>query len=67
MEKHIIDIGKLSDKKNILKLLYNYELIIFDLDDTIFPLIYYDKIIFKKFQKLSAKNQKLINTNYTIF
>ena len=36
MEKHIIDIGKLSDKKkNILKLLNNYELIIFDLDDNI--------------------------------
>jgi FMN phosphatase YigB (HAD superfamily) len=67
MEKHIIDIGKLTiKKKKILKYLHNYNLIIFDLDNTVFPLFYYDKIIFKKIsQKINKQtniqNKKLFN------
>ncbi len=48
MTKFTIDTGKLSkSKKKILNILKKFELVIFDLDDTIFPLYYYDKIIFK--------------------
>ena len=64
MEKHIIDIGKLSiKKKNILKYLHNYSLIIFDLDNTIFPLYYYDKIIFKHIAKELSTKLKINRTD----
>ena len=63
MTKFIIDIGKLSkSKKKILNILKNFELVIFDLDDTIFPLYYYDKIIFKTLiKKINQKH--IININ----
>jgi FMN phosphatase YigB (HAD superfamily) len=61
MEKLIIDTGKLLKiKKKFFNILINYELIIFDLDDTIFPLYYYDKIIF---DKIALKISKKFNIN----
>ncbi len=70
MTKFIIDIGKLSkSKKKILNILKNFELVIFDLDDTIFPLYYYDKIIFKTLiRKINRKHRININKafNYLI-
>ena len=49
MVKLYLDTGKLSKSKKIIyQVLSKYDLIIFDLDDTIFPLYYYDLLIFKK-------------------
>ena len=60
MKKHIIDIGKLTIKKiKILKILSKYDLIIFDLDNTIFPLFYYDQIVFKKISKVISMKTKI--------
>ena len=60
MAKYIIDTGKLSSKKKkIFRYLINYDLIIFDLDDTIFPLFYYDRFIFKKISKKISKKTEL--------
>ncbi len=67
MEKYIIDIGKLLiKKKKIRKNLSKYKMILFDLDNTIFPLYYYDKIIFKKMsenlsKKTNIKSEKLFD------
>ncbi len=48
MVKLFIDTGKLSIKKKLLlKKLVHFELIIFDLDNTIYPMIYYDYLNFK--------------------
>ena len=60
MEKYTIDIGKLIiKKKKIFKYLSGFDLIIFDLDNTIFPLYYYDKIIFEKISELLSKKSTI--------
>ena len=55
--KYFIDTGKLTNSVNKLRIyLEDYEKIIFDLDDTIFPLFYYDKIVFEQLANLLKKN-----------
>ena len=63
MTKFIIDIGKLSkSKKKLFNVLKKFELVIFDLDDTIYPLYYYDKIIFKNLiRKINQRHRININ------
>ena len=59
MTKFIIDTGKLSNnKKQLLNILNKFKLVIFDLDDTIFPLYCYDIIVFRNLiKKISQKNK----------
>ena len=68
--KYFIDTGKLTKSVNKLRIyLKDYEKIIFDLDDTIFPLFYYDKIVFEQLAKFLKKKFKLDNKvtfNYLI-
>ena len=48
MKKLFIDIGKLSQiKKKLKKKTINYNVIIFDLDNTIYPLYFFDYYVFK--------------------
>ena len=59
MVKFFIDTGKLTKKKNKLKnKILNYNFIIFDLDNTIFPLYFYD---LKVFHALSINLGKKLN------
>ena len=58
--RYFIDTGKLIININKLRIqLKEYEKIIFDLDDTIFPLFFYDKIVFKKLANLLKKKFRL--------
>ena len=60
--KYFIDTGKLTNSVNKLRIyLEDYEKIIFDLDDTIFPLFYYDKIVFEQLANLLKKKFNLDN------
>ena len=57
--KIFIDIGKLTKNKNKLKSkISDYKIIIFDLDNTIFPLYYYDLIVFRALSSYLGKNLK---------
>ena len=68
MVKFIIDTGKLlKDKKKLLGILKNYNLVIFDLDNTIFPLYFYDKIIFKNLVKKINRNKNINNKDIVEF
>ena len=60
MEKHFIDIGKLSKKKKIIfNHLIKYDLIIFDLDNTIFGTYFYDLENFKNISNILNNNFNL--------
>ena len=68
MVKFTIDTGKLlKDKKKLLGILKNYNLVIFDLDNTIFPLYFYDKIIFKNLVKKINRNKNINNKDIVEF
>ena len=60
MEKHFIDTGKLSKKKKIIfNHLIKYDLIIFDLDNTIFGTYFYDLENFKNISNILNNNFNL--------
>ncbi len=67
MRKFYLDTGKLIKKKKVLlSQLSKFDLVIFDLDDTIFPLIYYDYLIFNKlcekiFKIHGVKKKNIVN------
>ena len=61
MEKHFIDIGKLFKKKKIIfNHLVKYDLIIFDLDNTIFGTYFYD---LENFKNISYILKNRFNSN----
>ena len=66
--RYFIDTGKLIININKLRIqLKEYEKIIFDLDDTIFPLFFYDKIVFKKLANLLKKDVELKQKTQVVF
>lgn len=60
MKKFTLDIGKLiKNKKKISNLIERFDVIIFDLDETIYPLSLFDQIVFKEIILMLKKKIKL--------